>query len=128
MVTVDNILKFEQYRHEFNTWKRTIDFFKQENAFLKNRLSKVVDVKSDKFFLAKAEQYQNQFIIQDEFMDELKHDIHVLDEIVENVENQLLSTKKIETKRTKIHNEMQYLEKNFTSIKNDFNDYLLQNV
>jgi len=68
--------KMDQYQHETSMWARSLDFFKQENNYLKNRLSEVVDKTSDKYFLAQAEHFQNQFIIKDEFIDELKHDVN----------------------------------------------------
>ena len=66
----------EQYHHEHLTWERILEFFRQENAFLKMRLSEVLDQTTDNAFLMLAEQFQNQFIIKDEFMDDLKKDIH----------------------------------------------------
>ena len=65
----NNLSRLEHYRHEYLTWERMLDFFKQENAFLKTRLSQVVDKKTDRDFLAYAEHFQNQFIIKDEFIE-----------------------------------------------------------
>ena len=39
--------KTEQFLHENITWKRLLDFFIQENSFLKTRLSEVVDRETD---------------------------------------------------------------------------------
>jgi len=47
----------EQFLHENKTWNRLLEFFKQENAHLKNRLAEVVDHKVDKEFLALAEHF-----------------------------------------------------------------------
>ena len=60
------ISKPDQFNYEIKTWARLLDFFKQENTFLKNRLAEVVDYRADKEFLALAEQFQNKFIIKDE--------------------------------------------------------------
>jgi hypothetical protein len=121
---VNNIL--EQFHHENMTWVRSLDFFKQENNYLKNRLSEVVDVSSDKTFLAQAEHFQNQFIIKDEFVDELKHDI--------NEQEKILMEKYIKTgngidetgivRQKNLREQMEYLEKDFTSLRNEFNNYL----
>jgi hypothetical protein len=125
LTKVSNIL--EQFHHENMTWVRSLDFFKQENNFLKNRLSEVVDITSDKMFLAQAEHFQNQFIIKDEFVDELKHDV--------NEQEKMLMEKYIKTgngidepiirRQKNIREQMEYLEKDFTNLRNEFNNYLI---
>ncbi len=121
-----NSSNLSHYHHEFSTWERMIGFFKQENTFLKTRLSEVLDQKTDRDFLAYAEHFQNQFILQDEFMDELKHDIrevkNLLDEnaVTEDIKN------KTENKYKRLRNEIEYLEKSFSALKNEFNNYLLK--
>ena len=118
--------KLDQYRHEYATWLRMLEFFKQENAFLKTRLSEVVDRNTDREFLALAEHFQNQFIIKDEFMDELKHDINEIERGVKNLAGAARgSDSRLEAKNNKLRNEIEYLEKNFTQLKNEFNKYLV---
>ena len=121
------ISKPEQFQHENNTWSRLLDFFKQENTFLKNRLAEVVDHRTDKEILALAEHFQNQFIIKDEFMDELRHDINEIDTVLKMPVGsvKIMLDKKTEAKQNKLRNEMAYLEKNFTQLKNEFNKYLV---
>jgi hypothetical protein len=114
--------KPEQFQHENKTWGRTLDFFKQENSFLKTRLSEVLDHSTDRNFLALAEQFQNKFILKDEYIDELRHDINMqelnLKDTTENAESKL--TKRQE----KLRNEIEYFEKDFNQLKNEFNKYL----
>jgi len=119
--------KIEQYHHEHLTWERLLDFFKQENAILKTRLAEVLDSNTDKEILPYAEHFQNQFIIKDEFIDELKHDVHVIHQVYEDrkvhLKNEL--AKKLEARQTRLRNEMEYFEKDFSSLKNEFNKYLV---
>lgn len=125
---VNNML--EQFHHENMTWVRSLDFFKQENNYLKNRLSEVVDINSDKTFLAQAEHFQNQFIIKDEFVDELRHDI--------NEQERILMEKYIKTgngiddpvivRQKNLREQMEYLEKDFTTLRNEFNNYLTKTL
>lgn len=119
--------KLDQYRHEYRTWQRMLEFFKQENAFLKTRLSEVVDRNTDKEFLALAEHFQNQFIIKDDFIAELKHDINEMETILKTSTTPLknMPDKRVEAKHIKLRNEIEYLEKNFTQLKNEFNKYLV---
>jgi hypothetical protein len=113
----------DQFHHENRTWIRVLEFFKQENTFLKNRLAEVLDHGTDKDFLALAEQFQNKFISKDEYIDELRHDINVQDEILRHNSGSYVEVKIIK-KQEKLRNEMEYFEKDFSMLKNEFNKYL----
>ena len=117
------ISKREQFLHETKTWRRLLEFFKQESTYLKNRLAAVVDHKTDRDFLAYAEQFQNRFIINDEFIDELRHDINLLEDRFSKMDGNTIDNKMIRN-QDKFRNEMEYFEKNFMSLKNEFNKYL----
>jgi len=117
------ISKPGQFSYENRSWIRLLEFFKQENNMLKNRLAEVVDQKADRDFLALAEQFQNKFIVKDEFIDELRHDINKqLDEIV--VTPDRLTDQKLVKNQQKLRNEMVYFEKEFTALRDEFNKYL----
>ncbi|MEO6251957.1 MAG: hypothetical protein ABIO79_01515 [Ferruginibacter sp.] len=117
------ISKPDQFHHENKTWGRLLEFFKQENTFLKNRLSEVVDHSSGKDFLALAEQFQNKFILKDEYIDELRHDINEQDTNLVNNKNSSVDNKLLK-RQEKLRNEMEYFEKDFSLLKNEFNKYL----
>lgn len=124
--------KLDQYQHENNMWLRSLDFFKQENNHLKNRLTEVVDKVSDKNFLAQAEHFQNQFIIKDEFIDELKHDVNIQfkqlkDYMKKNVEMNGHAESFQEVQKN-LRDQMHYLEKDFTSLRNEFHEYLTKQI
>lgn len=121
------ISKPDQFHHENKTWGRLLEFFKQENTFLKNRLSEVVDHSADKDFLALAEQFQNKFIIKDEIIDELRHDINLQNVDMINSNDSLVDSKLIK-RQEKLRNEMEYFEKDFIQLKNEFNKYLSSRV
>ena len=118
-----DMLRPEQFIHENRTWLRLLDFLKQENTVLKNRLAEVLDHESSKEFLAQAEHYQNLFIIKDEFIDELRHDVNGLVQSLTAKFNGKLD-EKMQKKQEKLRNEMEYMEKDFTKLKNEFNRYL----
>jgi seryl-tRNA synthetase len=125
-----DLIKTDQFHHENMTWERLIDFLKQENSFLKNRLSQVLDHDGPvvEQFIALAEQFQNQFILKDEFFDELKHDIQEQEKRVAQIskEKDTDMSKKIIKQQEKLRNEMAWLENDFTRLKNEFNNYLLK--
>lgn len=122
-MTPVKITKPDQFHHENKTWTRLLEFFKQENTFLKNRLSEVVDHRTDKEFLALAEQFQNKFVIKDEYINELRHDINLQDVELLNSSDIMLNNR-LCNKQEKLRNEMEYFEKDFTDLKNEFNKYL----
>ena len=117
------ITKPDQFHHENKTWNRMLEFFKQENNFLKNRLSEVLDNSTDKEFLALAEHFQNRFIIKDEYIDELRHDINEQDKKLTESSTNFIDNKLI-IRQEKLGNEMEYFEKDFNKLKNEFNKYL----
>ena len=108
------------------TWLRSIDFFKGENSFLKYRLAAVVDGTTDKSFLAQAEHFQNQFIIKDEFLDELRHDVNEQEKDLSAKFRQqtLAPDTAMNQRQQQLRTQMQYLEKEFTSLRYEFNHYL----
>jgi hypothetical protein len=118
--------KLKQYHHENLTWVRSLEFLKQENSFLKNRLSEVVDITSDRDVLAQAEHFQNQFIIKDEFLDQLRHDVHEQERILTEkyVRTGTGLDDYVSNRQKKLREQMDYLEKDFASLRNEFNHYL----
>jgi hypothetical protein len=127
----DMSAQLDQYQHENMTWVRSLEFFKQENAHLKDRLAAVVDKTSDKYFLAQAEHFQNQFIIKDEFIDELKHDINEQSRIMRDYSKKTLingSADSFTSLQERLRDQMQCLEKDFGELKNEFNNYLTEQI
>ena len=108
------------------TWLRSIDFFRQENSFLKNRLAEVVDGTTDRDFLAQAEHFQNQFIIKDEFLDELRHDVQEQErDLTHRFRHQNFSPDSaMRDRQQQLRGQMHYLEKEFNSLRYEFNNYL----
>ncbi|HMU10171.1 MAG TPA: hypothetical protein PKC54_09205 [Ferruginibacter sp.] len=126
-MAIGEILKPGQFVHENKTWLRLLEFFKQENTVLKNRLAEVLDHKNNKEFLALAEHFQNMFIIKDEFIDELRHDVNGQVQVLTGKDKPGLDQKIIK-KQEKLRNEMEYMETDFSKLKNEFNRYLSTNL
>ncbi|MBC7890380.1 MAG: hypothetical protein H7Z13_21090 [Ferruginibacter sp.] len=116
--------KAAQFLHENVSWKLLLDFFIRENSFLKTRLSEVVDRETDNLFIATAEQFQNNFILKDEYILDIANDIKG-----QELNLQLAITKKTIPDyatcklQEKLRNEMSNLEKEFSILKNQFNTY-----
>lgn len=126
--TTKSTTKAEQFRQETQAWGRALFFHKHENAFLKNRLSEVVDLVSNKDGLALAEHFQNLLIIKDEMLDELRHDVNAQERLLQDKEGNtlvhLVITEGLVKRQAKLRNEMEYFEKDFAVLKNEFNKYV----
>ena len=110
-----------QYEQESETWAKLLNSFKQENAFLKTRLSIVIDNKDDKEFLVLAEYFQNQFLLKDEFIRELIKDVYEQEMFLKEpvISDILFGT--ITKKQEKLRKEMRRFEKDFYGLKDKFN-------
>jgi len=56
----------QQYIFENSSWIRLIEYLRQENTHMKNRLSEIIDQITNKESLGLAEQYQNRFLTKDD--------------------------------------------------------------
>lgn len=121
--------KTELFLHENITWKRLLDFFIQENSFLKTRLSEMVDRETDKIFIARAEQFQNDFILKDEYILDIGNDIKAHEKNLQLIFSQKRAPDNKDCKKQdKLRNEISYLEREFSHLKTQFNQYLLSIV
>ncbi len=62
---------------EHKQWRRELLFWEDELKSLQNRLNELVMRWTDKEVLAQLEQYQNQFLIQENAIDELEDHINL---------------------------------------------------
>ena len=76
--------KINQLQVEVNTWKRLLNFFRDENVYLKNRLSEILKNGFDRKLLEEFENFQTKFINQDEVISFLRNDIADLDKLLLN--------------------------------------------
>jgi len=122
-------LKLKQLQHESDTWKRSLGFMMDENVQLKNRLAEILRTEFDENLLEDIENFQTNFIREDEMVSLLKADIAKLDkllvrevfedgQIVENI-NQMLR---------EIRRNISIAESQFGKLKLEFNSYLLENL
>ena len=115
----------DQFLHENLTWDRALDFYLQENAFLKTRLSQVVDKNTGKEFVVLAERFNNSFIHNDECIKDLQKDINALEKLLKNtLDGSKVDENKMLSQQNKLRNEMEFFERDFAQLKNEFNRYL----
>ena len=76
--------KINQLQIEVNTWKRFLNFFRDENVCLKNRLSDILKNGFDRNLLDELENFQTKFIKHDEVIILLRNEIAELDKLLLN--------------------------------------------
>lgn len=120
--------KNNQLLQEQEAWKRSLEFYKQENALLKYRLSEMVDKSEGDNFLQTAEYFQNEFLLKDEWLQRLSHSLQSIQEIM-SVEKEINQTK---NKATKLQEELRHqigkFEHDFIRLSDDFNQKVLKNI
>ena len=62
---------------EYQLWIRELTFYKEEIRIFENHLESLITKNTNHLMRAQAEHFQNQFILQKEVIDHLKHDLHV---------------------------------------------------
>ena len=106
-------------------WLSRLQFYKEEIQILKERLQEITSKNNSKEALAKAEHFQNQFIVQRNNIDELAHSIKVHEaKIVQEIEKNPVA---IEHRKVENHVEeedfMTYFEKNFSELRAEYNRF-----
>ncbi|GDX43259.1 hypothetical protein LBMAG23_02360 [Bacteroidota bacterium] len=122
--------KWTQYMFETSSWIRLMNFLHQENAYLKTRLSEVMDDITNNQNLALAEHFQNQFLVKDDAYDHMKNDLqrHVEkwnQQTMSDETNAILSLRKI---HTRLKEQIDYMEREHAVLRKDYNTYLISLV
>ncbi|MDB5203692.1 MAG: hypothetical protein JWQ27_3101 [Ferruginibacter sp.] len=124
-MTSTGIPGFELYLHENLGWERALDFWLQENAYLKVQLAKMLDLHEGKDMTTLGERFQNSFIQNDELIQDMQQDIVSMQQELktalagkENRNSSLLS------RHSMRRNEMKNYEQQFALLKNEFNQVL----
>lgn len=121
--------KLKQLQFENNTWKRLLGFMMDENIHLKNRIAEILKTTVEKNMLEEIENFQNSFIRQDDLIGLLRNDTFELDRLLvrERFEDGKI-IKKIDDQLKKLRNNINITEKQFSKLKSEFNNYLLENI
>ena len=106
-------------------WLSRLQFYKEEIYIFKERLQEITSKNSSKEALAKAEHYQNQFIVQRNNIDELVHSIKVHeDKIVQEIEKNPIAVDHRKVDNHLVEEDfMSYFEKNFSELRADYNRF-----
>ena len=105
------------------SWLRLIEFYRQENALLKYRLSELVDSSEDKKFLQRAERFQNEFLLEDDTLKKLLRNVR---QYLDWLEDENEKTSDILNNHYILRDEILRFEKNFIRVSATFNQTMLQ--
>jgi len=122
------VSKHDQFEHENYMWKRSLQFFKQENSALKTRLSQIIDSTDNTDFFKLAEYFQNLFLLKDELGQKLDQEItHQLERLGVCAHIGYISAE-IQNSQENLRREISYFESDFLRMKNEFNQLVLQSL
>jgi hypothetical protein len=124
-------VKIRQLEHQSETWKRDLEFIKEENIALKNRVGEIISniqVTSD--FLARIEAYQDDFIAKDQALRLILWELKKWDKLLaaeqyadgEKTDGNLIALQK------KLSNKIESFMNEFTKLKFDFNNYMSEKL
>lgn len=121
-----NNFKLKQVSREAEEWKKILGSLQRENIFQKNKLAEMLGNHHGQNgdLLEIAEQYQHQFLQQDQALRIMWHDIAELEKLVEEKRSDNGESKKISQGQKKLREEIKTFEKNFDRLKTRFNNFL----
>ena len=116
----------QQYIYERDAWYRLLDYLEEENILYKNRIAIILKSDTDSLLVETIESFLNKFILHDAIISLFRHDIakanekmaaKVIDEEKENYDEIMLT-------QNKLRGEIEIIERQFNSLKFEFNKYL----
>jgi hypothetical protein len=110
---------------EHSEWQNKIKFYRDELKRLNSQLSEMVTKGASTQILASIEHFQNQFILQNEVLDIMRHDFKQHENVIESIQKGQHANPEAslsgshESHREKL---MQF-EKIFHDLRNEFNTF-----
>lgn len=111
--------------NEHIEWIKSLQFYKEEVQILTNRLQELVTISNQTAVLAQIEHFQNQFIRQNEVIDELKHDIKQSEnDITDTVQsNPVAVNRQSAPDHVVLRDRFETFEKLYKEMKEEFNKF-----
>ncbi|MEO5648757.1 MAG: hypothetical protein ABIR03_02405 [Ginsengibacter sp.] len=119
------IVNKNQFMQEHTAWQRRLEFFRQENALLKYRLSEMVDHNEEKDFLQMAEYFQNELLVKDEVLNKLIKEYKNISDTFDEQNDEMISEKIIH-RHDELRNRISRFEKEFLHLSDEFNQKMLK--
>ena len=110
------------YMQEQETWQKTLDYIQQQNIALKNSIANISGSQITRELLDRLEQFQNKFIEKDALIILLRRDIVEQGRLLESNSIKGSQLEKINQKQDRLRKDMEQMEKEFSSLKFNFNN------
>ncbi|MES2131194.1 MAG: hypothetical protein V4506_02525 [Bacteroidota bacterium] len=113
--------------HEENAeWTSYLLFYRDEVKIMKKRLEEIAAKNTSKEILAQVEHFQNQFILQTDTMDHLKHEINLNNDAInhEIKKNDVALERRKMEDHAALREKIAYFRKIFSFLKTEFNVFL----
>jgi t-SNARE complex subunit (syntaxin) len=112
--------------YEHTDWLRAIDFYRDDLSVLQERLAEVSFKNNRESIQAGVEHFQNQFIIQKNNLDELRHYVneHIVHVHDKYSKPNPVPGNELRAEHEKRKSEFQSLEKTMADLRHEFNTFL----
>lgn len=115
-----------QFMLELHTWERALDFYKQENVFLKTHLSGIIDTSQDASVVESAEQFNNKFVFIDELILALQQDIRLQSQLLrEHIAGDSTQKEVMNKLQLRLRHGMEKFDKEMATLKKKFNQKIV---
>jgi hypothetical protein len=116
---------------EYRNWIAELNFCKEEIRIFERHLEAVVNNTGDVVVRAEVEHFQNQFIRQNEVIDELKHKLQISEQQLAHFVRELsglgLESIKMDN-HNKLRDDVSIFRKIYTELKEDFRAFEADNL
>lgn len=122
-------LRLKQLQFEIETIKRLIAFLKDENVFLKNRISEILENDFDHSMLDMVDDFQTRSVNEDIWIEHLRKEALALDTLLlKDSPDEGKQMKVIELKLKRLNGELQTAQRQFIKLKAGLNSFIKENV
>lgn len=109
---------------EHNEWQNKIRFYRDELKQFNGKLSDVVSRGTNVESLTSVEHFQNQFILQNEVLDIMRHEFKQHENDIEALQNAERPAVSLSANHINQREKLQHFEKLFHELRNEFGNFL----
>lgn len=113
---------------ELRSWHRSLEFYKQETAFLKCRLSEIVDQTEGINFIKTAEHYQNKFLQTDVALEKIQQKIQSFKTELKATDKEVHKVYTLQQKQDKFRRLFLKFEQGYLVLCKEFSEKVLDSI
>ena len=125
-VATEKKVHLQDLHFELNLWINELKFFKDEIKIFNHRLEEIVRANTHQEVLQELEHFQNQYIRQDEVIDELRHEIKQHENILERdaISNPVAVDHRSYEDHAELRDQVDQFKKIYYELKDEFMNFL----